>query len=101
MRIVRILSFLLIALTLTTGAAFAQEDHSPAEAVHGEGEKKKLDVAGEMFGHVGDSHEWHLFGMSGHPVAVPLPIIAYTPTKGLSVFSASNFNFHEMEERTM
>jgi F-type H+-transporting ATPase subunit a len=96
MRLVRILSFLLIALTLTTGAAFAQGEH-PAAA----GEKKKLDVAGEMFGHVGDSHEWHLFGMSGHPVALPLPIIVYTATKGLNVFSASNFDFHEMDEHTM
>ena len=102
MRLVRILSFLLFSLTLTTGTAFAQEEHSPAEAAeHGEGEKKKLDVAGEMFGHVGDSHEWHLFGMSGHPVAMPLPIIVYTPTKGLNIFSASNFDFHHMEEHTM
>lgn len=104
MRFVRILSFLLLSLTLSAGAALAQaeEGHEAhAEAAHGEGEKKKLDVAGEMFGHVGDSHEWHLFGMSGHPVALPLPIIAYTPTRGLQVFSASGFNFHEMEEHVM
>jgi F-type H+-transporting ATPase subunit a len=104
MRSVRLL-FVLLAF-FTVNALCAQETPAPEgrEATHeakGEGEKKKLDVAGEMFGHVGDSHQWHLFGMSGHPIAIPLPVIAYTPTKGLSIFSASNFNFHEMEENIM
>jgi F-type H+-transporting ATPase subunit a len=75
--------------------------HEPAAHHEEGGEKKKLDVAGEMFGHVGDSHEWHLFGLGGHPIAVPLPVMVYTPTKGLQVFSASNFDFHGMEENVM
>jgi F-type H+-transporting ATPase subunit a len=92
MRLVRILSFLLLSLTLTTGAAFAQhEGHDAhAEAAQGEGKKKKLDVAGEMFSHVGDAHTWHITG----PISVPLPVIAYSPTNGLSVFSSSAFGHH-------
>jgi F-type H+-transporting ATPase subunit a len=92
MRFFRFISFLLLSLTLTTGAAFAQEheEHVTTEAVHGEGEKKKLDVSGEMFSHVGDAHTWHITG----PVSVPLPVIAYSPTQGLSVFSSSAFGHH-------
>ncbi len=103
MRSVRLLFAVLIASLFSANVLLAQnvpatesgEEHAAAT---GE-EKKKMDVAGEMFGHVGDSHEWHLFGMGGHPVAIPLPIIAYTATKGLQVFSASNFDYHGMEER--
>lgn len=101
MRSVRLL-FTILAF-FTANALFAQ--HEPAGEGHeattheaAAGEEKKLDVAGEIFGHVGDSHEWHLFGAGGHPVAMPLPVIAYSPTYGLSVFSSSNFDFHGMEE---
>lgn len=100
MRLVRFLSALLVSFALSTGLAQAQHDgaHSTeapahgAEAAHEEGGKHKLDVAGEMFGHVGDSHEWHIVGHT----AVPLPVIAWTDA-GLKVFSASRFDFHELE----
>ncbi len=105
MRFVRLLTCLILSLTLTSVAIHAQNvpalEGKEEKTETKDGEKKKLDVAGEMFGHVGDSHEWHLFGMSGHPVAIPLPIIAYTSTKGLQIFSASNFDYHEMEEHKM
>ena len=92
MRFFRFISFLLLSLTLTAGAAIAQEheEHVTTETVHVEGEKKKLDVSGEMFSHVGDAHTWHITG----PLSVPLPVIAYSPTKGLSVFSSSAFGHH-------
>ena len=99
--------FLLLSATCLLAVNALQAQNVPAvesgehkTAASGE-EKKKMDVAGEMFGHVGDSHEWHLFGMGGHPVAIPLPVIIYTATKGLNVFSASNFDYHGMEEKTM
>jgi len=102
MRFVRIFTLLLLSLTVTNRVSFAQEGHAvTTETKAPEGEKKKLDVAGAMFSHVGDSHQWHLFGMSGHPVAVPLPVIVYTATKGLQIFSASNFDYQDMEEHTM
>ncbi len=108
MRSVRLLFVLLAVSLFSSNALLAQNapvlegKEEKTEAKGEEGEKEhKLDVAGEMFGHVGDSHEWHLFGVSGHPVAIPLPVIAYTPTLGLQVFSASAFNFHEMEEHVM
>ena len=55
---------------------------------------KKLDVAGVIFGHIADAHEWHLFSIKHPdgeetPVAMPLPVMLYSPEKGFSVFSSS------------
>lgn len=76
------LAFLLMSFTLC-GTAFAQ---------HEEGEhEKKLDVAGEMFSHVGDSHQWHIFSVGENHITIPLPVILYSPGVGLSVFSSSRF----------
>jgi len=59
-------------------------------------EKKGINITELVFGHVSDSHEWHLFSMkhadgSEAPVAMPLPMIIYQPGKGLSFFMASVF----------
>lgn len=101
MRIKCFLSFLLpLCLLLGSGtSAFANpEEHATTtEAVHEEGGehgKKKLDVSGEIFSHVGDSHEWHIFSVGHHPVAVPLPVILYDANRGLKVFMSSNFDYH-------
>lgn len=101
MRIKCFLSFLLpLCLLLGSGtSAFANhEEHATTtEAGHEEGGehgKKKLDVSGEIFSHVGDSHEWHIFSVGHHPVAVPLPVILYDANRGLKVFMSSNFDYH-------
>ncbi len=71
---------------------------NPAFAQEHEGAKKeKLDVAGEIFGHVSDCHEWHIMEMSGHPFSVPLPVIFYDANRGLQFFSSGNFNIHHTE----
>lgn len=66
-----------------------------AEAAHEE--KKSLNITELVFGHVSDSHEWHLFSLEGEhghekEIAMPLPVIVYRPGKGLSVFSYSRFH---------
>lgn len=41
--------------------------------------------------HIADEHQWH-FATIGHThIALPLPVILYSPTKGLEVFSSSHF----------
>ena len=69
---------------------------SAVNAAEPEG-KKKLDVAGEIFGHVGDSHQWHILSLGEHPIAVPLPIIIYDAKNGLQVFSSAHFNFESFK----
>lgn len=70
----------------------AQGGHQETEA-HTEG---KLDIKKELFSHIGDSHDWHIFSLGeGHDaklVSVPLPVILYTPDNGLSIFLSSKFH---------
>lgn len=74
----------------------AAATHEGAEAGH---EKKKFNVSEVIFGHIGDSHYWHLFDINGEPVSLSLPVIVYHPEKGVSVFSASKFHHgHESYE---
>ncbi|MBR0123283.1 MAG: F0F1 ATP synthase subunit A [Bacteroidales bacterium] len=41
-----------------------------------------------IFGHIGDSYEWHITEWKGEPVAVYLPVIVYSRTSGFNVFSS-------------
>jgi len=78
---------LLIALfCILTLPVFANE---PA-ATTAEATQEEAFNPGEMIlHHIGDSHEWHWFSTdNGHFVA-PLPIIAYRPGKGVSIFSSA------------
>jgi len=95
----------LLAGTLLMGSAFAQTG-SPAQGSHDkeevtreaveatlgqeleeEGQPKEKFNAGELImEHIGDSHDWHLWGHTH----LPLPIILKTPD-GFEVFSSSRF----------
>lgn len=53
-----------------------------------------------IFGHVLDAHQFHFFSYKGsdgeeHHVGIPLPVILYSPEKGLSVFSSAKFHHGE------
>ena len=106
MRFSRLLHTLFLSLALfTSGSALMAQEHGDG---HGptapenhtpEHEEGKLDVAGEIFGHVGDAHSLHLFSIGHSHVEIPLPVIAYRPAHGLSIFSSHNFgHFHKVEE---
>ncbi|MBO4745359.1 MAG: F0F1 ATP synthase subunit A, partial [Bacteroidales bacterium] len=51
-------------------------------------EKPELNINEVIFGHIGDSYEWHITEWKGEPVAVYLPVIVYSKTSGLNVFSS-------------
>lgn len=44
-----------------------------------------------MINHVKDAHEWHFVTMRGKHVTLPLPIIIYSPDRGLLLFSSRRF----------
>ena len=83
---------LLLALCfLFTLPSFAAEPETgAAEAAQSE----TFDPGKVIMEHVADDHEWHFATMgderTGMHVALPLPVIAYQPGKGLSVFSSSH-----------
>lgn len=63
---------------------------------HVEGEKKKIDVKEIIFGHIRDSHEWHLFSIGEFHATLPLLVILYNPAKGFSAFLSSKFEEGEV-----
>lgn len=98
--------FSLLALTFALSSApvftFAQheENHEAAPATeaaaahegHHEEKKEGFNASEVIFGHIGDSHYWHLFDINEHPVSLSLPVIIYHPEKGVEMFSASKFH---------
>jgi F-type H+-transporting ATPase subunit a len=79
---------------------FAQEDHDKQgqpTAENGEKKEKKLFDANEViFGHIMDGHEFHFlsYGPKEHQkhVTIPLPVILYSPQRGLTSFMSSKFH---------
>lgn len=47
-----------------------------------------LDMNEYLFGHVGDSYEWHITTINEHPVSIFLPVIVHSKTSGWHVFSS-------------
>lgn len=98
-RIRRILVILCLFVFSGTGMA-SEELHS--EEVHSENvqtkdhdsdadnfehAEEKFDPGAKIMEHIGDSHGWHLFGH----ITMPLPVIIYSPSSGLEIFSSSRF----------
>lgn len=92
-----VLAFGLLSLFFSS-TLFAQHDegHEPAPGGHDVKEEAKFNPGKEMLDHVADAHEFHFFtlkGENGHDthVTLPLPVILYSPERGLDVFMSSNF----------
>ncbi|MCU7547480.1 F0F1 ATP synthase subunit A [Chitinophagaceae bacterium LB-8] len=101
-------AFTMLSLTFSN-ILIAQEhegETSHEEMVHEEGVKEegenKFDAKEVIFGHVMDAHEFHFYSYKGsdgeeHHATIPLPVILYSPQKGLSTFMSSKFH-HGHEE---
>jgi F-type H+-transporting ATPase subunit a len=64
--------------------------------------KKSVDVKELIFGHILDGHDFHFFDITDkdghkHPVGIPLPVILYSPERGLDIFMSSKFHHGEKE----
>jgi len=62
--------------------------------------KKAFNAREIIFGHVLDGHDFHFFDITKkngtkHPVGIPLPVILYSPQRGLNVFMSSKFHHGE------
>ena len=80
---------LLIFLLFTSTFSFAVETEEGAEE----------DKTSFILHHIQDSHEWH-FATIGHThLTLPLPVILYSPDRGLEFFMSSAFIDHETHER--
>lgn len=59
------------------------------------GKAEKFDAGKAILHHIADSHEWHFFTIGETHVTLPLPVIVYSPQRGLSIFSSSKFHHGE------
>lgn len=78
-RLILLLQFLLVALVASASAS------APAE---GDAEGG-MDMQEYLFGHIGDSYEWHITTVNGHPVSIPLPVIIHSKQSGWHMFSSA------------
>ncbi|TAF73252.1 MAG: ATP synthase F0 subunit A [Bacteroidetes bacterium] len=78
---------LLAVLFASFSTVFASEEAAPSE-----GEETKFNAAEMIKHHISDAYDWHLFGEGHASVSIPLPVILYSTTKGLQVFSSANFH---------
>ena len=62
-----------------------RDDVTPAEQ-----EENTVDVKEIVFGHIGDSYEWHITDFGETKVIIPLPVIVYSGTTGWHVFLSSH-----------
>ena len=49
-----------------------------------------LNMQEYLFGHIGDSYEWHITTVNGKPVSIYLPVIVHSKTSGWHCFSSRN-----------
>lgn len=74
-----------ILCTLAFSAAFGNDSESAAK-------EKKFNPGELIMDHIGDAHDWHLWGEGDNATSIPLPVIIYSKVRGLDVFLSSNFH---------
>ena len=84
-------------LFMFPGTTTAQETTPENGTEQHEKAEGKLDPAKIIMDHIKDAHEFHFFTAGSFHATIPLPIILYSPTKGISSFSSARFG-HEGEQ---
>ena len=90
-----ILTPLVLLCLLAAGfPVFAQEQEEAAPKMQDEMTSKEekentVDVKEIVFGHIGDSYEWHITTWGKTHITIPLPIIVYSSTTGWHTFLSS------------
>lgn len=81
-----------ILLGFSSLTGWAQHDaHTPAHAPAAHAETGKFNPGETILHHVADQHQWHLATVNGQHYAIPLPVILYSKTRGLNVYSSAPF----------
>lgn len=80
-----------LSISFFANTSFAQ-DHGEGQAAGHAAQEEKLDPAKIIMDHIKDAHEFHFFTVGDFHATIPLPVILYSPTKGLDVFSSSKFD---------
>lgn len=73
--------------------AVAQPDVSVGTA----GTQPDVDIAGIIFGHIGDSYQWHIASWGDNDWVIPLPVIVCSRSSGWHMFSSSRLEEAEYQ----
>ncbi|MDR1742945.1 MAG: F0F1 ATP synthase subunit A [Dysgonamonadaceae bacterium] len=84
------LRIVLALVCLLSGFFAAQADDHVV--VPPEQKENDVDVKGIIFGHIGDSYEWHITDIGHTHVTVPLPVIVHSSVSGWHVFMSSKIS---------
>jgi F-type H+-transporting ATPase subunit a len=87
--ILRRFSLLGLVFFVFFSAAQAQEEHAAETDQHEAEHHEEFKPSEVIVEHVLDNHIWHLW--NGHYGTLYLPVIVYSSSKGLDVFSSSHF----------
>jgi len=82
---------LIMVFSIAVSGVFAN-GHEDPHATGGHEKKEKFNAKEVILGHVKDAHDWHVFSIGEFHATVPLPVIIYSKTRGLSMFSSSEFH---------
>lgn len=80
-----------LSLTVFSFTGYSQGHPAQHAGKSATAHEEKLDPAKIIMDHIKDAHEFHFFSVGDFHATIPLPVIVYTQTKGLSVFSSSRF----------
>ena len=101
MRVKRLKSLLVavfsLSLLLFSQVLSAQDNEDGDTPKDAHSKKEGFDANAVIFEHVLDAHQFHFLSYKGsdgeeHHVSIPLPVILYSPQKGLDVFMSSKFH---------
>ena len=90
-----VVKVLLVVGLVMPASVFAQEKPTAsgtkvdASSLQSQQEEESVDVKSIVFGHIGDSYEWHITDWGDTPIVIPLPVIVYSQTTGWHVFMSS------------
>ncbi len=99
-----VVAFSVFALAFSNASLAQDHGNGNGDDVHKTEDHKggsgKFDANEVIFGHVMDAHEFHFFSYKGadgeeHHATISLPVILFSPEKGWSAFSSSNFQHGE------
>ena len=75
---------LILGLLIASPAVAQEDDITPQEQ-----KENTVDVKSIVFGHIGDSYEWHITTWGDTHITIPLPVIVYSSNSGWHLFLSS------------
>lgn len=85
----RLFNNIVAGVCIMTGLLLYTPNVRAADTPAGQPEESNVNVKEILFGHVGDTYEWHITSWGDTHLTIPLPIIVYSRTTGWHTFLSS------------